>query len=213
MQRLDEVLKQLKLLLAPKAQQVKLKGGGSKSSGWSPIEKSEPGKSKSSSSPKDLLPMPGLDALGASKSQWRKEKWFSAGGVVLAGKDDYSKIYIRLPSNNYGPWSFPKGKVDKGETPPKAALREVYEEIGVKAEMVPGGYLGTGEGDYSVTHYYLMYAVRDTGRTDHETEKVALVPWNEAIQTFARAGNLRDLRITTRAFDFVEELRKKGKVP
>jgi hypothetical protein len=83
----------------------------------------------------------------------------------------------------------------------------------VKAELVPGGYLGTGQGDFSVTHYYLMYGVRDTGRTDKETEEVKLVPWSEAIHTFARAGNMRDLRITTRALDVVEDMRKKGKVP
>lgn len=143
----------------------------------------------------------------------KPEKWISAGGVVVAGKDDYSKIYIRKPSNNYGPWSFPKGKIDKGESPPKTALREVFEEIGVKAELVPGGYLGTGEGGFSVTHYYLMYATRDTGKTDMETEEVKLVPWEEALHTFARAGNIRDLRVTSRALDLVESLRKKGKVP
>lgn len=159
-------------------------------------------------------PQSGTGAVDAKPEKWKKpEKWFSAGGVVVAGKDDYGRIYIRKPSNNYGPWSFPKGKIDKGESPPKAALREVEEEIGVIADLVPGGYLGTGEGDYSVTHYYLMVAKRDTGRHDMETEKVELVPWSEAIHTFARVGNLRDLRITTRAMDLVEKLKKKGKIP
>jgi 8-oxo-dGTP pyrophosphatase MutT (NUDIX family) len=162
------------------------------------------------------LPVLGATSKAAEKKlkkPEKPEKWFSAGGVVVAGKDDYTRIYIRKPSNNYGPWSFPKGRIDKGESPPKTALREVQEEIGVKAALVPGGYLGTGEGGYSVTHYYLMYAVHDSGRHDKETEKVELVPWSEAIHTFARVGNLRDLRITTRALDLVEKLRKQGKVP
>lgn len=163
-----------------------------------------------------VVSLPGLGAVGAKETEkkWKKpEKWFSAGGVVVASKDDYSRIYIRKPSNNYGPWSFPKGRIDKGESPPKAALREVQEEIGVKAAVVPGGYLGTGEGDFSVTHFYLMYAIHDSHRTDKETEKVEIVTWSEAIHTFARAGNLRDLRITTRALDLVEKMRKQGKVP
>lgn len=168
-----------------------------------------------------VVSLPGLGAVDAKGSKghtpdqkWKKpEKWFSAGGVVVASKDDYSRIYIRKPSNNFGPWSFPKGRIDKGESPPKTALREVQEEIGVKAGMVPGGYLGTGEGDFSVTHFYLMYAIHDSHRTDKETEEVKIVPWSEAIHTFARAGNLRDLRITTRALDLVEKLRKQGKVP
>lgn len=164
---------------------------------------------------KEVPLMPGSGALTKdADKKWKKpEKWFSAGGVVVASKDDYSKVYIRKPSNNYGPWSFPKGRIDKGESPPKTALREVSEEIGVKAALVPGGYLGTGDGDFSVTHFYLMYAVHDTGRTDHETEEVKVVTWSEAVHTFARVGNLRDLRITTRAMDLVEKLRKQGKVP
>jgi ADP-ribose pyrophosphatase YjhB (NUDIX family) len=135
-------------------------------------------------------------------------------GKVWCPSTTSGVVYIRR--NGKTTWSgnsFPKGRIDKGESPPKTALREVQEEIGVKAAMVPGGYLGTGEGDYSVTHYYLMYAVHDSGRHDKETEKVELVPWSEAIHTFARAGNLRDLRITTRALDLVEKLRKQGKVP
>jgi 8-oxo-dGTP pyrophosphatase MutT (NUDIX family) len=143
----------------------------------------------------------------------KPEKWISAGGVVVAGKDDFSQIYIRKPSNNFGPWAFAKGKIEKGESPPKAALREVEEEMGVVCSLVPGGYLGTGEGGFSITHYYLMYAVRNTGRTDKETEEVRLVTWDEALHTLARAGNSRDVKITARALDLVERLRKKGKVP
>jgi len=158
--------------------------------------------------------LPGLAPGSKEPPKYVKpEKWISAGGVVVAGKDDFSKVYIRKPSNNFGPWSFAKGKIEKGESPPKAALREVEEEMGIQCALVPGGYLGTGEGGYSITHYYLMYATRDTGRTDKETEEVRLVSWEEALQTLARAGNTRDVRITSRAIDLVEHLRKKGKVP
>ena len=208
---LAEVLDQLKFLM-------KLTKDGA----WKPSSKPMP-KQDAPTQPNlpavskkhDTQPdMPAVKVPSKEPKKYSKpEKWISAGGVVVAGKDDYSKIYIRKPSNNYGPWSFPKGKVDKGESPPRAALREVFEEIGVKAELVPGGYLGTGEGGFSVTHFYLMYATRDTGKTDMETEKVSLVPWEEALHTFARAGNMRDLRITSRALDLVESLRKKGKVP
>ena len=152
-------------------------------------------------------------APGTEKPYVKPEKWISAGGVVVAGKNDFSKIYIRKPSNNFGPWSFAKGKIEKGESPPKAALREVEEEMGIQCALVPGGYLGTGEGGYSITHYYLMYATRDTGRTDKETEEVRLVTWDEALHTLARAGNARDVKITARALDLVEKLRKQGKVP
>lgn len=227
--QLVEVIDQLKFLLfkSPVKQVTKMKGGS-----WEPVRKSDlktppagvqvvkhapPATPSSwSKTPSGTQPLPGSVSVTDKEMEkkWKKpSKWFSAGGVVVAGKDDYSKIYIRKPSNNYGPWSFPKGRIDKGESPPKTALREVEEEIGIRASLVPGGYLGTGEGDFSITHYYLMYAVQNLHRTDKETEKVELVSWSDAIHTFARAGNLRDLRITTRAMDLVEKLRKQGKVP
>lgn len=220
MDSLAEVLNQLKFLTlkTPASGQMKLKGAD-----WTPVRSRDiESPPKAQEKPTDWKKTPsktptlgGSGALDKSADdKWKKpEKWFSAGGVVVASKDDYSKIYIRKPSNNFGPWSFPKGRIDKGESPPKTALREVEEEIGVKAALVPGGYLGTGDGGYSITHYYLMYAVTDTGRHDKETEKVELLPWSEAIHTFARAGNLRDLRITTRALDMVERMRKAGKIP
>ncbi len=221
---LKEVVDQLKFLLfkSPVPSKTKMAGGMD----WEGVALRDL-KVKNQSKPKAIapmdpkgskpnaqLPIDPKDPKAGDDKQWKKpEKWISAGGVVVAGKDDYSKIYIRLPSNNFGPWAFAKGRVDKGESPPKAALREVEEEIGVKAALVPGGYLGTGDGGYSVTHYYLMYAVRDSGVHDKETEQVKLVDWAEAIHTFARAGNLRDLRITTRALDMVERMRKSGKIP
>lgn len=235
--RIDEVLSQLKFLLF-KSPVTKSRSG----SDWKSVKMADvktplsrtPAKATSVSpvvkphapaptpvTSTGVVSLPGLGAVDAKGSagftpdkKWKKpEKWFSAGGVVVASKDDYSRIYIRTPSNHYGPISFPKGRIDKGESPPKTALREVQEEIGVRAALVPGGYLGTGEGDFSVTHFYLMYAIHDSHRHDKETEKVEIVTWSEAIHTFARVGNLRDLRITTRALDLVEKLRKQGKVP
>jgi 8-oxo-dGTP pyrophosphatase MutT (NUDIX family) len=141
----------------------------------------------------------------------KQEKWISAGGVVLGGPDDLDHVYIRKPSNGYGPWSFPKGQIDAGESKEKTALREVYEEIGVVAEIVPSGYLGTGEGSYSITHFFLMFAKRDTGRHDKETEKVLLADWTTAVHKFAKGGNTRDIKILTRAMDMVEKMKRKAR--
>lgn len=131
------------------------------------------------------------------------KKWISAGGVVLT--DGFERLYLREPSNNYGPISFAKGKIDKGETKEQAALREVREEIGIIAKILPSSYLGTGEGGYSVTHYFVMEAQRDLGKHDRETKRVLIVPWTEAFQIFARDGNTRDLEILQRAFRFIEK--------
>lgn len=150
----------------------------------------------------------GTTGTKADKPYKKPEKWISAGGVVLGGEDDLDHVYIRKPTHNYGPWAFAKGKIDEGETQEQAALREVEEEIGIVAKIIPGGYLGKAEGSMSFTHYYMMYAVRDMKRHDKETEKVMLATWTEAVHKFAKGGNNRDIQILTKAMDFVEKMKR-----
>ncbi len=66
---------------------------------------------------------------------------FSAGGLVYKKEDNQVLWLVRRPKGgndyrgNLG-WSFPKGWIEKGETIEQAALREVAEEAGVKAQIV-----------------------------------------------------------------------------
>ncbi len=49
----------------------------------------------------------------------------AAGGIVLNKKNELLMIYRN------GKWDLPKGKIEKGEDPDTAAIREVYEECGI----------------------------------------------------------------------------------
>jgi len=53
----------------------------------------------------------------------------AAGGVVK--REDQLLFIFRN-----GKWDLPKGKIDKGETPPGAALREVSEECGISGQQI-----------------------------------------------------------------------------
>lgn len=54
-----------------------------------------------------------------------------AAGLFLVNKD--RKILVGHPTfHNPNFWSIPKGKIDDGETPLQAAIRETYEETNVK---------------------------------------------------------------------------------
>jgi 8-oxo-dGTP pyrophosphatase MutT (NUDIX family) len=55
----------------------------------------------------------------------------AAGGVVMR---DCQLLVVHRP--RYDDWSLPKGKLDAGETFEEAALREVWEETGVRARLV-----------------------------------------------------------------------------
>jgi 8-oxo-dGTP diphosphatase len=56
----------------------------------------------------------------------------AAGGVVL---DDQGRV-LAVHRPRYDDWSLPKGKLDPGESWEDAAVREVHEETGVRAELL-----------------------------------------------------------------------------
>ena len=57
----------------------------------------------------------------------------AAGGVVRRGSnDDRIAVVYRQRHND---WSLPKGKLETGERFEEAAVREVHEEIGCRAEI------------------------------------------------------------------------------
>lgn len=56
-------------------------------------------------------------------------------GVMLVNRDGH--VFVGQRIDNPGPaWQMPQGGVDKGETPRDAALRELWEETGVTADLV-----------------------------------------------------------------------------
>ncbi|MBC7277158.1 NUDIX hydrolase [Nocardioides sp.] len=58
----------------------------------------------------------------------------AAGVVVFREHDDQSEVAL-VHRPKYDDWSFPKGKVDPGETVPVAAIREVREETGLRVAL------------------------------------------------------------------------------
>lgn len=87
-------------------------------------------------------------------------KEISAGGVVIYGN---SALLLKKFNGDY---VLPKGKIEKGETMEEAALREVYEEAGVRGAVIE--YLGEINYSYrnirkgrlirKTVHWFLMSA-------------------------------------------------------
>lgn len=81
-------------------------------------------------------------------------KWVeAAGGVVTNVAGDLLMINLR------GRWDLPKGHVESGESSRVAALREVEEETGIRAEVVGGEPL------ISTYHTYNTYGEWELKRT------------------------------------------------
>jgi len=65
----------------------------------------------------------------------------AAGCVLWRPHNGLEVAVIHRPKHD--DWSLPKGKIDPGETPEQAALRELEEETGYRGEL--GAYLGLVE--------------------------------------------------------------------
>jgi 8-oxo-dGTP pyrophosphatase MutT (NUDIX family) len=127
-------------------------------------------------------------------------KWESAGCVVVRALDPetIAHVLMILPANFYngGKWTFPKGRVDAGETHMVAAMRETAEETGRYAVLFPRAYLGKGEGTSSITSYYLAIDAGETGKgPDKETQSIMWTHIDDAIAYLESINAKRDLMI------------------
>jgi ADP-ribose pyrophosphatase YjhB (NUDIX family) len=82
--------------------------------------------------------------------------------------------------------------MDRGETVEAAALREVYEESGLRARIIRPIVLH--EGRLHFTQFFEMTLERDDGQHDGETKEVRMVTFAEAAGMLRSRRDLRVLR-------------------
>lgn len=99
----------------------------------------------------------------------------AAGGVVVRTDGPSVEVLI-VHRPRYDDWSFPKGKVDPGETDEAAALREVEEETGYRcalgAELEPVEYLDS-RGRHKFVRYWIMTVIDGQFRPNSEVDVLA----------------------------------------
>ncbi len=131
----------------------------------------------------------------------------SAGGVLF----DKGEVFLLRKPN--GEWVMPKGHLESGETPEEAAVREVFEETGLKARIV--SKLGrtqyrfrTPNGDIirKVVHWYLMEVGSRELRVEPTFEEGVFLPAELAIKTLTFEN---DRGIVRQAIEKLGQLRVK----
>ncbi len=124
------------------------------------------------------------------------------GGVVI---DLCGQVLLREPAeyNRGVAWTFAKGKPKPGETPEETALREVWEETGVRAKIL-GRISGSFDGSRTRNQYFLMLPLEITCAYDGETLAVRWADQEQAAMLISMSSRprrrARDLQVLQAAF-------------
>jgi 8-oxo-dGTP pyrophosphatase MutT (NUDIX family) len=88
-----------------------------------------------------------------------------AGSIVVRLDTREPQVLLVTAKRNPRNWIFPKGHIEKGESPEEAALRETREEAGVSARLIgPAGILEYGFlGAKARVEYFLALYTREAG--------------------------------------------------
>lgn len=111
----------------------------------------------------------------------------AAGGIV---RRDGEVLLIHRPK--YDDWSFPKGKLDDGESWEDAAVREVEEETGLRCSLGPelaSTSYTDSRGRPKVVRYWLM---RPESGEFEPTDEVDAIAWLSHEDAAARLSYERD---------------------
>jgi bis(5'-nucleosidyl)-tetraphosphatase len=123
---------------------------------------------------------------------------YSAGVVVFTKQDN--EIKYLLLQHAAGHWSFPKGKMEGGETKQQAGLRELQEEAGIGADLMLGfekqftyQFYDQFRNLVRKTVYFFVGKAKSTDViVSQEHKHFAWVPYNEAF-TLITHDNARDI--------------------
>ena len=135
---------------------------------------------------------------------------YSCGAVVFTRVDGVPHyVLIRAKDQPVGCHGFPKGHMEPGETEQETALREIYEEVGLRVRLLPGFR--------SVTEYRLP-SPPDTSKqvvfflAEYENQQVRIQESELAgftLAPFAQALELTEFadskRILTEAHEFLSK--------
>ena len=124
----------------------------------------------------------------------------AAGGIVfrfvLGGRVEIACIF----RESRGDWTFPKGKLDGGETFEEAALRETFEETGMWCQVIQ--FVGTTnythrKGKPKIVAYYLMSPDDGEFVPSEEVDELVWLPLEQVRDhlTWDRDQELFDLTV------------------
>ncbi len=133
---------------------------------------------------------------------------YSAGVVLF--KMNNSEPHFLLLQYLSGHWGLAKGKIEGGETKHQAALRELHEETGLTAEIIPGlekrfeyqFYDQTKTFVKKTVYFFVAQAHEGEVKLSREHTDFVWVPFNDAIVKVTH-DNVRNVLYAAK--DFIEK--------
>jgi bis(5'-nucleosidyl)-tetraphosphatase len=108
-------------------------------------------------------------------------QWTHAGAIVVRFNAKLEFLLITTTGNS-DEWTFPKGHIERNESPENSAIREVREEAGIFTEIVT--FIGTTsftKKNEAVTAAY--YLLRYAGHTEsHENRTILWCDYETALR-------------------------------
>ena len=134
----------------------------------------------------------------------------SAGIFVFRGNGGVTEV---LMIRSLTRWSFPKGHIEPGETGMQAAVREVFEETGIKSEIISDkGYVTASafaDEKRIITYYIGKYT---SGSLLPQLSEVADAAWKKADEAVSLLRFKEDAAPFVEAYNDYKRLPPRGKV-
>ncbi|MFT4148412.1 MAG: NUDIX hydrolase [Micrococcaceae bacterium] len=131
-----------------------------------------------------------------------KTNVYAAGGVCWRIEDgDLQILLIHRP--NYKDWSLPKGKVDKGETLPQTAVREIREETGLKVRLgipLPDVHYQVGRGYKHISYWACEAGGQEVIVDNKEVDKYKWLPAGKALKRLTQFSDQPPVMEVIRAY-------------
>ena len=115
-------------------------------------------------------------------------------GVIVFTRDNNSVKYVIIESIN-GIYGFPKGHVEGDESEIQTALREVYEEVGLKPNIIDGFretveyYIPAVDVQKQVVYFLGEYKDQNIIFQKEELLSAVLMNYEDAINSFTHENN------------------------